>query len=210
MTRRRSRLVDVGDRAAHPAGATGRPAVTTPHELAAVAQRLFVTAGFEGTSIDDIARAAGIGRRTFFRYFESKADVLFVESPAELARLRQGLAAAHPGEPRPAVVTRAVLAALHHPPEDREWALQRAQLILGVPALAAHTSVVLSRWCRAVADHARTRPCADPYYAEALGHAVVAATVAAHAHWIAHPETELADALLGMLRLLLPAEPAGR
>ncbi|MGY1749038.1 acyl-CoA-like ligand-binding transcription factor [Modestobacter sp. SYSU DS0511] len=191
-------------------GATGRPAVTTPRELAAVAQRLFVEVGFEDTSIDDIARAAGIGRRTFFRYFESKADVLFVESPAELARLQQGLAAADPAEPCPAVVTRAVLAALEHPPQDREWALQRAQLILGVPALAAHTAVVLSQWCRAVTEFARTRPCEDPYYAEALGHAVVAATVAAHAHWTARPETELADALLGMLRLLLPAEPTSR
>ncbi|MGY1839565.1 MULTISPECIES: acyl-CoA-like ligand-binding transcription factor [unclassified Modestobacter] len=175
-----------------------------------MAQRLFLEVGFEETSIDDIARAAGIGRRTFFRYFGSKADVLFVESPTELAGLRRGLAAADPDEPCQAVVTRAVLAALHHPPQDREWALQRAQLVLGVPALAAHTAVVFSQWCRAVTEYARTRPCEDPYYAEALGHAVVAAAVAAHAHWIAHPETELADALRGMLGLLLPAEPPGR
>ena len=36
---------------------------------------LFDRQGFEGTTVDDIAAAAGIGRRTFFRYFASKNDV---------------------------------------------------------------------------------------------------------------------------------------
>ena len=63
----------------------GRPAVTSAHELAAVAQRLFIAHGFDETSVDDIATAAGISRRTFFRYFSTKADVCFADSPAELA-----------------------------------------------------------------------------------------------------------------------------
>jgi AcrR family transcriptional regulator len=185
----------------------GRPAVTTAHELAAVAQHLFVAQGFDRTSIDDIARAAGIGRRTFFRYFDTKADVLFVESPAELDRLRAGLRAAPRGEPYRAVVTRAVVEALRHAPEDREWALQRAQLVLGAPALAAHAAVVFSRWRQVASDYARTLAFQDVHFPRAVGHAVLASTVAAHEHWIAHPDTELTDALTGMLALILPPEP---
>lgn len=188
----------------------GRPAVTTAHELAAVAQRLFVAEAFEHTSIDDIARAAGIGRRTFFRYFDTKADVLFVESAAELARLREGLRSTWPGEPYRDVVTRAVVEALRHAPEDREWALQRAQLVLGVPALAARAAVVFSRWRQVASEYARTLPSDDVHFPRAVGHAVLAGTVAAHEHWIAHPDTELADALAGMLALLLPPEPHPR
>ncbi|HVX78247.1 MAG TPA: helix-turn-helix domain-containing protein [Bradyrhizobium sp.] len=38
--------------------------------------RLFVKNGYEGTTLDAIAEAAGISRRTFFYYFKSKEDVL--------------------------------------------------------------------------------------------------------------------------------------
>lgn len=188
----------------------GRPAVTTPHELAAVAQRLFVAAGFDSTSIDDIAREAGISRRTFFRYFATKADVLFVESSAELDRLRQGLRQAPPGVPYGRVVISAVTAALHVPPEDHEWARQRAQLILTVPALQAHAAVRFARWRSAATEYARTLAPDDDLFAVAVGHAVLAATLAAHEYWITHPGTDLDDALARMLDLLLPVEPAPR
>ncbi|WP_448624439.1 acyl-CoA-like ligand-binding transcription factor [Geodermatophilus sp. URMC 64] len=186
----------------------GRPAITTAHEVAAVAQRLFISQGFDRTSIDDIARAAGISRRTFFRYFPSKADVLFVESQAELARLREGLRTAPSDASYRDVVMRAVLAALRLAPEDREWALQRAQLVLSVPALQAHAAVVFARWRGTAAHYARARFPGDDLFASAVGHAVLAATLAAHEFWIAHPEAELEDVLRDVLGLLLPKEPA--
>jgi AcrR family transcriptional regulator len=37
---------------------------------------LFAGAGFEESTIDDIARAAGVSTRTFFRYFSSKNDLM--------------------------------------------------------------------------------------------------------------------------------------
>jgi AcrR family transcriptional regulator len=185
----------------------GRPAVTSAHELAAVAQRLFVSRGFDETSIEDIATAAGIGRRTFFRYFPTKADVLFADSPRELARLREGLATAEPGEPYRAVVTRAVVEALRIPPGEREWALHRAQLVFTVPALQAHAVRVWAEWRRLAADHARTVSHTDPLFPTAVGHAVLAATLAAHEHWVAVPDEDLGRLLAGMLALLLPPEP---
>ncbi len=38
--------------------------------------RLFVSKGYDATTLDDIAAAAGISRRTFFHYFKSKDDIL--------------------------------------------------------------------------------------------------------------------------------------
>ncbi|MFW3168879.1 TetR family transcriptional regulator [Geodermatophilus sp. CPCC 206100] len=172
-----------------------------------MAQRLFIARGFDEVSIDDIAVAAGIGRRTFFRYFPTKADVCFADSPTELARLREALASAAPREPyRPAVV-RAVLAALHFPPEDREWAWQRAQLVLGEPVLQAHATRIYAQWRSAAAEFAAARPHDDDVFPVAVGHAVLAATLAAHEYWIAHPGSDLAGALARMLDLLLPPEP---
>src|SRR5579863_5655824 len=53
----------------------GRRRVTSQAELEHIAFDLFEANGFEQTTVEDIATAAGIGRRTFFRYFPSKNDV---------------------------------------------------------------------------------------------------------------------------------------
>src|SRR4051794_1237115 len=51
---------------------------------------LFSEHGFEATTVDRIAAASGMSRRTFFRYFASKDDLVLarmVESGAELVRV---------------------------------------------------------------------------------------------------------------------------
>src|SRR5437773_11582051 len=78
----------------------------TAAELEAAALRLFGERGFDAVTVDDIAAEADVCRRTFFRYFASKEDVLLSDHPRRLAELRQGLAARPPEEP--------VLTALRH------------------------------------------------------------------------------------------------
>ena len=53
----------------------GRQPSTSVAELSHIGLALFIRNGFEATTVDDIAEAAGIGRRTFFRYFASKNDL---------------------------------------------------------------------------------------------------------------------------------------
>lgn len=184
----------------------GRPAVTSAHELAVVAQRLFLEQGYEQTSVDDVAAAAGISRRTFFRYCPTKADVLFVESAADVARLRTALAAGTTDESLSSVVRRAVLVALAVAPGDEEWARQRAQLILGVPVLRAHAHTTFDAWRAAAAGFTAQRlGCAvDDVVPVTVGHAALASSLAAHEHWIAHPGTDLAGTLAAVLDLLVP------
>jgi AcrR family transcriptional regulator len=193
----------------NPADRGGRPASTSPHALAAAAQRLFVERGFEQTSVEDITTRVGVSRRTFFRYFPTKADVLWVESGAELDRFRITLAAARPAESYRAVVTRAVVAALRYPPSEHEWAWQRAQLLLTEPAVQAHASSIFAAW-RQVATAFVARQlglAADDLFPTAAGNAVLAATLTAHEYWTNHPGTELSQALTESLALLLPRPP---
>jgi AcrR family transcriptional regulator len=46
-------------------------------ELAEIAIELFIERGYDATTVDDIALAAGVSRRSFFRYFPTKDDVVF-------------------------------------------------------------------------------------------------------------------------------------
>ena len=78
--------------------------------MARAALELFARQGYDETTVDDIAAAVGISRRTFFRYFESKPDVVWGEFDAELVRLRDRLAEAPADDPLMDVLRRSVMA----------------------------------------------------------------------------------------------------
>ncbi|WP_206055801.1 TetR family transcriptional regulator [Nocardioides sp. GY 10127] len=59
-------------------GLRERRRLQTEREIALAALGLFEAQGVDGTTVEDIARAAGISPRTFFRYFHSKELAAFV------------------------------------------------------------------------------------------------------------------------------------
>lgn len=186
----------------------GRPASTSPHKLAEIAQELFIRKGFSETSIDDITSAAGVSRRTFFRYFPTKADVLWIETEEELARVRQGLDAAPEQEHWRDALLRVIPACYVKSDEQRTWAMHRAQLVIREPAVQGPMAPHLSNWRRAVAAFVARRLGLDP--ADLLPVAVSAsansAALVAHEYWIGHPAEDLPTVMAQMLRLMLPAQ----
>ncbi|MET1039241.1 MAG: TetR/AcrR family transcriptional regulator [Aeromicrobium sp.] len=64
---------------------------TTRERIADAAFHLFATQGYEATSVDDIASAAGVGRTTFFRHYGSKESVIFPDHDALLLQVEQRL-----------------------------------------------------------------------------------------------------------------------
>ena len=82
--------------AARPGAAARQPAgPSCARDLVAAAVELFRTRGYDDTTIDDIAAAAGVGRRTFFRYFRSKEDAISPDHEAALARIAEIFESAH-------------------------------------------------------------------------------------------------------------------
>ncbi|XXF07216.1 TetR family transcriptional regulator [Pseudomonas sp. D2-3] len=59
----------------------------TRQRIAEVALHLFLTDGYDGTTLDAIAAGAGISRRTFFSYFKSKDDIILFGLDADSALL---------------------------------------------------------------------------------------------------------------------------
>ena len=67
-------------------------------ELSEAALPLVIERGFETTTMEDLATAAGVSRRTFFRYFSSKEDVVFAFLDQWAARLAADIVAQPAGE----------------------------------------------------------------------------------------------------------------
>jgi AcrR family transcriptional regulator len=81
----------------------------TREALLAAARKLFAAHGFDETTVRDIAGAAGVTERTFFRYFASKDDLVYSELLDLLPQLHQGIVTAPAGLPVPLAVRDAVL-----------------------------------------------------------------------------------------------------
>jgi AcrR family transcriptional regulator len=111
-------------------------------EITEAALQLMAVKGFEATTIDEVAIASGVSRRTFFRYFASKEDVA-VQLLADLGEaMCAELAARPPAEPPSVALRHAVEVALDdcHGEDgggNNVKALRVVQLILGTPALLA-------------------------------------------------------------------------
>src|ERR1700742_4132250 len=97
---------------------TGRPRSTNHHEVEAAALELFSTRGFEQTTVADIAAAVGVTRRTIFRSFPSKNDMVWGDFDAVIDRLREAFAAEPRSAPLSDALRRAVLASNRYEPEQ--------------------------------------------------------------------------------------------
>lgn len=109
----------------------GRPATVDRDRVAATALRLFTDEGFGNVTMDDVARACGVARRTLFRLFPSKAAMVWGGSGEARETITGALdAAGDVGLPEALDVVRdAFVASSTFPPEALEVTRQRLCLI---------------------------------------------------------------------------------
>ncbi|MEI7030376.1 TetR family transcriptional regulator [Streptomyces pratensis] len=124
--------------------------------LAQAAFQLFLERGFERTTVDDIVARAGVGRRSFFRYFPSKEDVVFPDHERCLAEVTGFLAAVEGDDPVGAVCDAARIV-LRMYAANPEFSVQRYRLTREVPGLRTYELSVVRRYEQALAGHLRAR-----------------------------------------------------
>ncbi|WP_375385406.1 TetR family transcriptional regulator [uncultured Microbacterium sp.] len=152
-----------------------RTAVATT--VAAAAIDLFAEQGFDQTSVEQIAQAAGVSRSTFFRQFGGKDDVVFADHEQLLAHLRDYLDKPH-RNPWAAVCEASVLA-FRHFAADPELARRRYVVVRQVPALRDREIVTVFRYERLFDEYLRRAiPDLDPL--EAVGFAALVTAVHNH------------------------------
>ncbi|WP_020661616.1 mycofactocin system transcriptional regulator [Amycolatopsis benzoatilytica] len=190
--------------AGEPRPRRGRPRGTSARQLEEIALRLFTEQGFHETTVDQIAASAGVSRRTFFRYYDAKSDVLWNEFDSEVDTIRELLADTPDGLPVLEAVRRAVLAANHYRAEDVPELRMRMNLLSTVAELAASATRHYDDWERAVISFVahRTGQPEDSLYPLAVGRAVLATCRAAYERWSARADADLTLYLDAGLRAL--------
>lgn len=183
----------------------GRPRSTSRREIELVALRLFAERGFEETTVDQIAAAAGVGRRTFFRYFDSKTAVLWNTFDLEVDTIRRLLGEASEKLPMMDAIRAAVVAANHYQADDVPELRARMNLIASAPALQANATLHYAAWEDAVVDFAAKRSGQPPdsLYPLAVGRATLAVCRAAFDRWVARADADLQVYLDAALRAML-------
>jgi mycofactocin system transcriptional regulator len=194
-------VANQADRLPAPAG---RRRATSRAELEQVAFDLFDQQGFEHTTVDDVASAAGISRRTFFRYFDSKNEIPWGDFDSELGRMRRRLADTAPQAPLMDAIREAIVDFNQMPVEQVPAHRRRMAFILGVPALQAHSTLRFAAWRQVIADFVaqRTGQQAAELLPRTIAHAMLGVAVAAYEQWLASPGEDLCELLDSAVRQL--------
>jgi TetR/AcrR family transcriptional regulator, regulator of mycofactocin system len=173
----------------------GRPPATSRAELERIAFELFARDGFADTSVDDIAAAAGIARRTFFRYFASKADLVWGDFPGLLTAMRIRLRECPQSTPVMQALHAAAVEFNSVPRAEAAAHRQRMTLILTTPALLANSTLRFTEWRAAVAEFvARRLGCwPNDLLPVVIGYSALGASLAAYEQWLTTPGSELGD-----------------
>ncbi len=175
----------------------GRPVATTHAAIERAAFRLFAEHGFDAVTMADIAAEVGVGRRTLFRYFESKNDIPWGQFDRTLDGFRAILAAQPADLPLHEAVHRSVVAFNDFPADAEPSHRERMRLILTTPALQAHSVLRYAAWRTAIAEHVAARLGGDPgdLLPRTIGSVSLALALSAYEGWLAAPAADLAALL---------------
>ena len=174
-------------------GHRGRPRSTSRRELRLIALRLFSEHGFDSTTIEQVAAEAGVSERTFFRYFTTKASVLWGEFETEVDTIRATLGSVPDDVPMMDAIRGAVVAANHYRAADVPEMRLRMHLIATEPALSFSAAEHYEAWERAVSEFAARRlgQPVESLYPLTVGRSVLAACRAAYDRWSARADADL-------------------
>ncbi len=163
-----------------------------------MAFRVFAERGFDQVTATEAAEAAGISRASFFRYFESKEDAVFVAQEEMGANIAAALAARPPGEDAWTALRAALDTVLETYQRSPDEALGRLRLIRCTPNLRVHQLERLAKWKALIGAALATRLGLDEadIKVEALVGAALGALDAASSRWA---ESDGADDLIGLI-----------
>jgi TetR/AcrR family transcriptional regulator, regulator of mycofactocin system len=175
----------------------GRPVATSHAEIEQAAFRLFAIDGFEGTTLEAIAREVGVGRRTLFRYYSSKNDIPWGQFERTLEEFRRMLHEIPGDVPVHEAVHRGVLRFNEFPDGALPSHRDRMRLILTTPGLQAHSVLRYADWRQVICEYVAGRLGVSPtdLLPQTIGQVCLGLTLAAYGIWLDDESADLGQTL---------------
>jgi mycofactocin system transcriptional regulator len=175
----------------------GRRRSTTWDHISNVAIDLFAARGFDEVSVDDVAEAAGIARRTLFRYYPSKNALPWGDFDAHLDHMRDLLNELEPGVPIEEALRTALLAFNNFDEQETARHRQRMRVILETAALQAYSMTMYAGWRAVVAAFVAQRLGTKPenLVPQTVAWTMLGVALSAYENWLADESVSLAQAL---------------
>ncbi|OCB24231.1 mycofactocin system transcriptional regulator [Mycobacterium malmoense] len=175
----------------------GRRRSTTPHHITDVAIELFGARGFADVSVDDVAQAAGISRRTLFRYYASKNAIPWGDFDTHLAHLRDLLDDVDPRVPLGQALRDALLAFNTFDESETARHRQRMRVILQTAELQAYSMTMYAGWREVIAGFVARRLDCKPtdLVPQTAAWTMLGVALSAYEHWLSDESVPLPTAL---------------
>jgi TetR/AcrR family transcriptional regulator, regulator of mycofactocin system len=175
----------------------GRRRSTTPEHITDVALELFTARGFTDVSVDDVAHAAGIARRTLFRYYASKNAILWGDFDAHLGHLQELLDNVDPGVAMGEALRAALLAFNTFDECETVRHRQRMRIILETAELQAYSMTMYAGWREVMAGFVAARlgvKTTDPL-PQTVAWTMLGVALSAYQQWLSDESVTLPEAL---------------
>jgi mycofactocin system transcriptional regulator len=180
-----------------PQSRVGRRRSTTPEHITDVALELFTARGFAEVSVDDVAHAAGIARRTLFRYYASKNAILWGDFAAHLAHLQELLDNVDPRVATGEALRAALLAFNTFDECETVRHRQRMRVILETAELQAYSMTMYAGWREVMAGFIAARlgvKTTDPI-PQTVAWTMLGVALSAYEQWLSDESVTLPEAL---------------
>jgi mycofactocin system transcriptional regulator len=180
-----------------PQSRAGRRRSTTPEHITDVALELFTARGFAEVSVDDVAHAAGIARRTLFRYYASKNAILWGDFDAHLAHLQELLDKVDPRVRMGEALRAALLAFNTFDERETVRHRRRMRVILETAELQAYSMTMYAGWREVMAGFVAGRlgvTTTDPL-PRTVAWTMLGVALSAYEHWLSDESVALPEAL---------------
>jgi mycofactocin system transcriptional regulator len=184
----------------------GRRRSTTQDHIAGVAIELFAARGFDDVSVDDVAAAAGISRRTLFRYYPSKNAIPWGNFDAHLQQLRELLATLSPRVTLGEALREALLAFNTYQADEMARHRQRMRVILETAGLQAYSMTMYAGWREVIAGYVavRTGRQSTDLIPQTVAWLMLGVALSAYEHWLADESVSLTDAIGEAFEIVSP------
>ena len=170
----------------------GRRPSTSRERIFTSAMRLFAAHGYSSTNVEDIAVAAGISRRTLFRYYPNKAAIPWGEFSDQIAVMREHFVLIDDALPLRDALADALVFFNTFPASETRVHRARMRLLLDEPELQAHSVLMYSDWRAAIAEFVAGRRGEDTtdLIPLAVAHAAQGIAMSSYQAWLSLSENE--------------------